>query len=154
MFGRKPGKMLEKDRLALEDSLEFYRKQYDDLNAHYQEQLRLYERALERHNDENAKMLLACAENTQKQINQAAEQYNEIYNRIAMNSEISKRDGDKKNASIGTAVGVGTALGSLTLGALSLSQCVASDQQGLLRNKSVVRFFEQINPIRILRERH
>lgn len=154
LFSRKPGKMLEKDRLMLEDSLEFYQKQMATLNDNYQEQIRLYEQLLEKGESKvnEAKVMLACAESTQKMIMQATAQYTEVYNRISQNSEISKRDSDKKNSQIGTAVGVGTAIGSLTLGALSLSQAVVTDNQGLMVRKNVKHFCDQINPIRILRE--
>lgn len=156
LFSRKPGKMLEKDRLMLEDSLEFYQKQMAVLNDNYQEQIRMYEQLLEKGEEKanDAKVMLACAESTQKMIMQATAQYTEVYNRIAQNSEITKRDSDKHNNQIGTAVGVGTAVGSLALGALSLSQSVVTDNEGLMVRKNVKHFFDQINPIRILREKH
>jgi len=153
LFGRKPGKMLEKDRLQLEDSLDYYRQQMAVLNDNYVEQMQLYEKLLEageaKAND--ATTMLKCAESTQKMIMQATAQYTEVYNRINQNSEISKRDSDKTNGKIGTAVGVGTAIGSLTLGALSLSQAVVTDNEGLMTRKNVKHFFDQINPIRILK---
>jgi len=153
LFGRKPGKMLEKDRLQLEDSLDYYRQQMAVLNDNYVEQMQLYEKLLEageaKAND--ATTMLKCAESTQKMIMQATAQYTEVYNRINQNSEISKRDSDKANGKIGTAVGVGTAIGSLTLGALSLSQAVVTDNEGLMTRKNVKHFFDQINPIRILK---
>ena len=151
MFGRRPGKNLMKDRLRLEDSLEMYQDQIATLNDHYMDQMMRYEQYLENGNTDAAEMMLKGAESTQKMYLQAVAQYTEVYNKIGDNSEISKRDGDKKNASIGTAIGVGTAIGSLTLGALSLSQCVETDRKGLLTNKNVKRFFEQINPLQILR---
>ena len=148
--------MLEKDRLMLEDNLEFYQKQMATLNDNYQEQMRLYEQLLEQGDEKanDAKVMLACAESTQKMIMQATAQYTEVYNRIAQNSEITKRDSDKHNSQIGTAVGVGTAIGSLTLGALSLSQAVVTDNEGLMTRKNVKHFFDTINPIRILKDRH
>lgn len=153
LFGRKPGKMLEKDRLQLEDSLDYYRQQMAILNDNYVEQMQLYEKLLEAGEEKanDATTMLKCAESTQKMIMQATAQYTEVYNRINQNSEISKRDSDKTNGKIGTAVGVGTALGSLTLGALSLSQAVVTDNEGLMTRKNVKHFFDQINPIRILK---
>jgi ElaB/YqjD/DUF883 family membrane-anchored ribosome-binding protein len=153
LFGKKPGKMLEKDRLMLEDSLEFYQQQMAVLNDNYNKQMSLYEELLsqgaEKAND--AAVMLKCAESTQKMIMQATAQYTEVYNRINQNSEISKRDSDKTNCKVSTAVGVGTAIGSLTLGALSLSQAVVTDNQGLMTRKNVKHFFDSINPIRILK---
>ena len=153
---KKPGKMLERDRVMLEDSLEFCQKQMATLNDQYNEQMRLYEELLEKGESKanDAAVMLACAESTQKMIAAATAQYTEVYNRISQNSEISKRDSDKSNNRIGTAVGVGTALGSLTLGALSLSQAVVTDNEGLMTRKNVKHFFDSINPIRILRDKH
>ena len=153
LFGRKPGKMLERDRIQLEDSLEFYQKQMAVLNDNYTEQMQLYEKLLEAGAEKanDAATMLKCAESTQKMIMQATQQYTEVYNRINQNSEISKRDSDKANGKIATAVGVGTAFGSLTLGALSLSQAVVTDEQGLMVRKNVKHFFDQVNPIRILK---
>ena len=153
IFGRKPGKMLEKDRLQLEDSLDYYRQQMAVLNDNYVEQMQLYEKLLEQGEAKanDATIMLKCAESTQKMIAQATAQYTEVYSRINQNSEISKRDSDKANGKIGTAVGVGTAIGSLTLGALSLSQAVVTDNEGLMTRKNVKHFFDQINPIRILK---
>lgn len=151
---RKVGRMLEKDRLNLEESLEYYRKKEADLQDMYDDQMKRYEKALEHGDAENAALLLKMAESTQKMHNQAMTQYTEVYDKIASNSEISERDGRKKNANISTAVGVGTAIGSLTLGALSLAQAVETDKQGLFTNKNVKHFFESINPMRILRDKH
>ena len=153
LFGRKPGKMLEKDRLQLEDSLDYYRQQMAVLNDNYVEQMQLYEKLLEQGEAKanDATIMLKCAESTQKMIAQATAQYTEVYSRINQNSEISKRDSDKANGKIGTAVGVGTAIGSLTLGALSLSQAVVTDNEGLMTRKNVKHFIDQINPIRILK---
>jgi len=153
LFGRKPGKKLEENRLTLEDSLEYYTQQLAVLHDNYVEQMQMYEKLLEageaKAND--ATIMLKCAESTQKMIAQATAQQTEVYNRINQNSEITKRDSDKMNGKIGTAVGVGTAIGSLTLGALSLSQAVVTDNEGLMTRKNVKHFFDQINPIRILK---
>ena len=153
LFRRKPGKALEKKRLNLEDSLEYYTQQKAVLHDNYVEQMQLYEKLLEageaKAND--AAVMLKCAESTQKMIAQVTVQQADIYNLINQNSEISKRDSDKANGKIGTAVGVGTAIGSLTLGALSLSQAVVTDNEGLMTRKNVKHFFDTINPIRILK---
>lgn len=154
MRKRKEGKRLAENRLDLEERLQSYQKQLDDLNEHYMEQLRMYERALEKGDHENAGTLMKCAESTAKMIESATAQYREAYDRIEQNGCITKDDASKHSIRIGTAVGVGTAIGSLGLGALSLYQAVETDRLGLLQRKNVQRFFEGINPIKILRDRH
>jgi len=153
LFGRKPGKKLEENRLTLEDSLEYYTQQLAALNDNYIEQMQLYQKHLEAGEAEakDAAITMKCAESTKLMIAQVTAQQTELYNRINQNSEITKRDSDKANGRIGTAVGVGTALGSLTLGALSLSQAVVTDNEGLMTRKNVKRFLDSINPIRIMK---
>lgn len=154
MRKRKEGKRLAENRLDLEERLSMYQKQIDDLNAQYMDQLRMYERALEKGDHENADMLMKCADSTAKMIESATSQYNQAYDRIEQNGCIAKDDASKHSIRVGTAVGVGTAIGSLGLGALSLYQAVETDRLGLLQRKNVQRFFEGINPIKILRDRH
>lgn len=150
MSRRRIGKMLKQDRLALEESLAFLQKQMTELNAQYNDQMRRYEQMLERH-DDGADVMLACAQSTLEMVKQAQAQYASVYDRINQNSEIDRRDVDKRNSRVGVGVGIGTALVSGTLGAISLSQCIEADSRGLMVRKNVKRFFEGINPMTIFR---
>lgn len=155
MFGkRKAGKMLAMDRLDLEEKLKPFQDQIDRLNMMYTENGVKLNQAIEEGDTDKEEKLRKSQENISNMIDKAVAQYREAYDRIDQNSEITKNDATKHSVSVGTAVGVGTAAGSLALGALSLYQAVETDKLGLLQNKNVKRFFENINPLQILRNKH
>lgn len=156
IFRKKPGKALNDNRLQLEDSLEFYRNQVNVLQDNYNEQMQLYEKLLEQgeSKSKDATIMLQCANSTKDMLVEARAQYTEALKTIGQISEVAKRDSDMENGKIGTAVGVGTAFGSMALGYLSYKQAVVTDNEGLMVRKNVKHFFDSVNPIRILRDRH
>lgn len=154
MFGkRKKGKMLAENRLDLEDSLKPFMDNINRLNLEYANKGLELSKAIEEGDNEKAEKLQKSQENLAKMIEKASAQYNQVYDRIDQNSEVEKNDATKRGVDIGTAVSVGASVGSMALAALSLRQSVETDKKGLLVNKNVKRFFENIHA-KLLNNKH
>ena len=146
MFGkRKKGKMLAENRLDLEDSLKPFMDNINRLNLEYANKGLELSKAIEDGDNEKVEKLQKSQENLAKMIEKAYAQYNLVYDRIDQNSEVEKNDATKRGVDIGTAVSVGASVGSMALAALSLRQSIETDKKGLLVNKNVKRFFENIH---------
>ena len=146
MFGkRKKGKMLAENRLDLEDNLKPFMDNINRLNLEYANKGLELSKAIEEGDNEKAEKLQKSQENLAKMIEKAYAQYNQAYDRIDQNSEVEKNDATKRGVDIGTVVSVGASVGSMALAALSLRQSIETDKKGLLVNKNVKRFFENIH---------
>lgn len=141
---------LNRERRQLEERQEFLRTKLQKLVENYDEETRIYEKALEGGKLEQAEIALKGLERTEKLIEQTESEYNDNFARIEQCSKISKTDGDKANAVVGTAAGIGATIGSLMLGKMALDRAYESDKEGSMTNKKTLDFFYKLNPIRIL----
>lgn len=144
---------LENERRELEQNQKYLREKYSFLLRAYEDQLNVREAAILAKDEMTAETSRRALERIKDLKKEIEDEYGASLDRIEKISKILKNDGDKANASIGTALGVVTGLGGLALGGLSLHKAYMSDKEGGMVYKKTLDVFNRLNPLRLFQKK-